>query len=792
MDQYTSSRQTAHGQLAFDYREPAPHSYHGYSTGGRSDNVVAGEWATHHPESLHPQQSLFYAPAIAAPTQYYFTPFASAQAPGPPMYHMPRHLPYNPAQLGFRPTDFVGSTSAAGYHQPRRIRCTQACNHCHRRKARCVRNVFADGSVRCDNCLRDNVACEWRKSRRRGPKPRDDDELYTDSIDTGNDQARKSGSAPRTVVNSTLSIASLLNVTDDHSLDVDDSKYASASAETMAAASSSQQPDLAEASDASTKGSQPLPPCRRPAALQPPPLGNLMEEFQSAQVDEELREAIIAYYTYIYSYCPSLHPSTLLRKVVAGTLCPLLEASLRASTSAFVSRRLGRTIHVDKLFTRIVTAITIRETTPTVDEMCAFQLACVGLSAARGIVCIDTLKTAVSSLLMQLEWHELDRYDSPTQRQELAWDEWVERETKRRVLWIHSKFDSHHAGVAARTPIITQGSIFLCAPCSDAEWDDLSLALLLQGPDPSNSGAMAQHKMAVAVMDALSQSFNDHAPYDSFMSLVGMMQRNAKASWVRQKSQVIHSSPQGKAMAGPQLLGESPLFLKYDAELRDWKRKLISAESLRDHALSPHGASFFGDIRQRTFLVRVRYFCINIYALGMGTILHLANRPSFFTEAEQQLLPTQGEGNFDKETLAITALLVQKFGPTWCHGLVAHDVEPESWAYCVQCAHDLADSLRRNSDIPLEYVDMVVPFAVFMSTTVLLRQIRVCRHVLDVDDTQGPARDQWVAELKQCLQDACVLWKAFLEMGSVWPINGLVAMLKLMHIDEAVNAAKQA
>ncbi|KAJ2072424.1 hypothetical protein GGH13_002701 [Coemansia sp. S155-1] len=487
------------------------------------------------------------------------------------MYHLPRHLPYyNPAQLGFQPADFVGSTSGIGYSQPRRIRCTQACNHCHRRKARCVRNVFADGSVRCDNCLRDNVACEWRKSRRRGPKPRDDDELYPDIETGGSDQARRSGSSPRTVAKSTLSIASLLNVADD--LNADD-KYASLSAETAAAASDTQQAD--EPSDYGAKGPRTLPPCHRPAELQPPALGNLMEEFMSAQVDEELRESIIAYYTYIYSYCPSLHPSTLLRKVVAGTLCPLLEASLRASTSAFVSRRLGRTIHIDKLFTRIVTAITIRETTPTVDEMCAFQLACVGLAAVRGFTCIDTLKTAVSNLLIQLGWHELDRYDP--QRPGLTWDEWVERETKRRVLWIHSKFDSHHSGVAARTPIILQGNVFLSAPCSDAEWDDLSLSLLLQGPDTIADSGRTKHKMAVAVMDALSQSFNDHAPYDSFISLVGMMQRNAKASWVRQKSQAI-SGAKGKGMAGPQLLGESPLFIKYDAELRDWKSKLVSPE----------------------------------------------------------------------------------------------------------------------------------------------------------------------------------------------------------------------
>ncbi|KAJ2890398.1 hypothetical protein IWW38_004157, partial [Coemansia aciculifera] len=366
---------------------------------------------------------------------------------------------------------------AAGYQQIRRIRCTQACNYCHRRKARCVRNVFADGSVRCDSCLRDNVVCEWRKSRRRGPKRQEDEELLSEI------QPRRSTTRAR--AKSTLSIASLLNVTSDSLPYKDDDnvsgggggKYASTSAETVAPIAGNTEPlNLTQSIDTSGDASHyPLPACTRPATLQPPPLGNLMEEFYSPKVDAELREAVVAYYTHFYGFCPILHPSTLLRKIVSGTLCPLLEDSLRASTSTFVSKQLRCTIDADALFSRLVTAIAMRAEAPTVDEVCAFQLASLGVSGLRGFVCFDTLKTAVSSLLVQLEWHELDRYNPPMQQQgqSMSWDEWVERETKRRVLWINFKIDSHHAGVAGRQPVIDEGGVFLRAPCSDADWDDL-------------------------------------------------------------------------------------------------------------------------------------------------------------------------------------------------------------------------------------------------------------------------------------------------------------------------------
>ncbi|KAJ2909361.1 hypothetical protein GGI21_001962 [Coemansia aciculifera] len=178
----------------------------------------------------------------------------------------------------------------------------------------------------------------------------------------------------------------------------------------------------------------------------------------------------------------------------------------------------------------------------------------------------------------------------------------------------------------------------------------------------------------------------------------------------------------------------------------------------------------------------------------MGTILHLANRSSFFTEAEHRVLPLASEDGDvkNKEALAISTLLVQKFGPTWCQGLVAQDVEQKSWAFCVQSAHELASTLQSNRDIPLEYVDMVVPFFVFVNVTVLLRQIRRCKRALSSNSSgvsEPVTHSWWQAELEQCLSDVRIQWKVIQDLGSVWRVDAIVGMLKLMHIDEVVQKA---
>ncbi|KAJ1728237.1 hypothetical protein LPJ61_004143, partial [Coemansia biformis] len=729
-----------------------------------------------------------------------------APHPGHP-YPLPYGAPYAD------PGSDMGAFAAPYHHRnhqipqlPRRVRCTQACNHCHRRKARCVRNEMPDGSMCCDNCIREGISCEWRASRRRGPKRRRNgsgstpphDSPPCDSppaIEGGSSCGSGSGSLPKPT--NAASIANLLNTaTADRRASVsictnaDEGVAASvgssdgvklptitttmlrgATAESMfsgATADSLSPMHVPRAVHRSARHYV-LPSLEWPRNLQQPASDGLVDRFLTME-DVELREAVLAYYAYFYGFCPILHPSSLLRKVVSGTLCPLLEDSLRATTSMFVSRKLGCKIDADALFTRLVTAITIRSEAPSVDEVCAFQLASIGVSGVRGFVCFDTLKSAVTSLLMQLNWHQVDRYDVLTEAN--SWDEWVEAEVKRRVFWINYKVDSHHSSIAGRPPVIDEEKVFVRAPCSDAEWDELSREHLVahcctgpasaphpSGPwtvDPwgaastnasgndsgndsdydddgdgnhsSGNDRRAQQRpgrrsdgiscwtLVASVQEEMSRTFRKITPYESFMARISTLQRDAKASWVQQCSQVGG----GSRPLEPPLLGDSPLFQRYDGELRQWKSEQVTASDLYDPSLSPWEASFFGSVRHRIFLVRVRCFCLNMYAPGVTILLHSANRRSFCTEAQQAMggtqqpqqqpqsrdgshspssppqEPSSRQGSEEVEEQTITRILNQTFGPTWCQGLVARDIEPESWELSVSCAHEMATCLRNN------------------------------------------------------------------------------------------------
>ncbi|KAJ2851632.1 hypothetical protein IWW36_000955 [Coemansia brasiliensis] len=813
----------------------------------------------HHPYPPIPIASFY------APNQSFATPYVAGEH-----YDMA-------ASMGYLHPHMIPSQPHQIPQLPRRVRCTQACNHCHRRKARCVRNQMPDGSVRCDNCIREGITCEWRESRRRGPKRRA--RAAAIALDGQGDEDKAQQAATRNAA----SIANLLNATTttDNSILPNDKTSSSNSSNSENASSappantnpngdskgpadanpdrtsidsgiartdfaakannSTENTDIAAKTDPSTANTGAgrrrsaqhyvLPSSRLPKGVQIPSNGNLVEQFMALE-DIELREAVLAYYAYFYGFCPILHPSTLLRKVVAGTLDPLLSDSLRATTSMFVGKKLGRKIDADAMFSRLVTAITIRPEAPSVDEVCAFQLASIGVSGVRGFVCFDTLKSAVTSLLMQLNWHELDRYTELSAQQ--TWEEWVEAEIKRRVFWINYKIDSHHASIAGRPPVIDEDKVFVRAPCSDAEWDELSRDILVRncccdaesplpsyptGPwnDPDSADCSSSsdsddvkgshtrtcRTLVSGVQEELSRSFRLITPYESFMARISTLQRDAKASWVQRSG--------GSGTCNERdipLLGQSPLFKRYHEEICQWRREYLAARTLRDPSLPPWEASFFGSVRHRIFLVRVRYYCINIYAPGVTILLHSANRRSFFTEARQQTAiatHSSRDSSTSPPPLAahdpeevhgdeqIARILNQTFGPTWCQGLVATDIEPSSWDLSVSCAHELADCLRDNRDIPLEFLDMVIPLFVFVAITVLIRQIRRCQASLADPRKQlsTQERAELESELHRCLRDAQIQWQAIRDMGSVWRVDGISKLLNNMHIDEIEKAAEQ-
>ncbi|KAI9504877.1 hypothetical protein BX070DRAFT_221059 [Coemansia spiralis] len=169
IDHQVSPISTNTGIYSHDSMTAAPRSevyYYSYSSSTFENTRSDGGFWIPHMEAT--QQ-------FDMPNQYY--------PPSSPHYHnyYHQHQPnihrytYPPLLSTHEHTSYttgVVSAESSIYTEQRRVRCAQACKYCHRRKARCVRNYMPDGSVKCDNCMRDGVECEWRESKRRGPKRR--------------------------------------------------------------------------------------------------------------------------------------------------------------------------------------------------------------------------------------------------------------------------------------------------------------------------------------------------------------------------------------------------------------------------------------------------------------------------------------------------------------------------------------------------------------------------------------------------------------------------------------------
>ncbi|KAI8323754.1 hypothetical protein GQ54DRAFT_296581 [Martensiomyces pterosporus] len=283
------------------------------------------------------------------------------------------------------------------------------------------------------------------------------------------------------------------------------------------------------------------------------------------------------------------------------------------------------------------------------------------------------------------------------------------------------------------------------------------------------------------------------------------------------------------------LISEYPTFVELDNRLEDWKRNLLLPEDLRDDSMPAADISYFGTADHRRFMMRVRYFCLHCYYVPIVIFLHQANRPSFFTEYEQPIearlkkyagrrftgasdspSPLQqppladasrgsvgaGDAGGDSD-VALREMLRMAFANTWNEGLLAYDIEAGSWQTCVAASHGLSEHLERNSDFPLERFDQVIPFCIFMSTSVLLRQMRMCKRLLGDHDSSGFASAEEQrrklaaaggpqavnAELARCIKHIKHQWATLKSLGSLWNVEGMEGLLKSMQIDEVANAA---
>ncbi|KAJ2309506.1 hypothetical protein H4S02_001903 [Coemansia sp. RSA 2611] len=148
---------------------------------------------------------------------------------------------------------------------------------------------------------------------------------------------------------------------------------------------------------------------------------------------------------------------------------------------------------------------------------------------------------------------------------------------------------------------------------------------------------------------------------------------------------------------------------------------------------------------------------------------------------------------------ALREMLNAAFADTWNEGILAYDVEAGSWRVCVQAALGLSEHLQRNSDFPLERFDQVIPFCIFMSVSVLIRQVRICsRRLVAAANGDLIARDALEAaggyaavadERSQCVRYIKHQWSILQNLGALWDVDGMKMLLKSMQVDEVANAA---
>ncbi|PIA14202.1 hypothetical protein COEREDRAFT_82881 [Coemansia reversa NRRL 1564] len=313
------------------------------------------------------------------------------------------------------------------------------------------------------------------------------------------------------------------------------------------------------------------------------------------------------------------------------------------------------------------------------------------------------------------------------------------------------------------------------------------------------------------------------------------------------------------------LASEYPAFVELNERLEDWRRSLLMPEDLRDDSTEAAHISYFGTADHRRFMMRVRYFCLHCYYVPITIFLHQSNRPSFFTEYELPLDvrlaklfssaaskstspdtpgnksaamspaamgPAVGDSTEEASAVeserALREMLSRAFASTWNEGILAYDIEPRSWKVCLQAAKGLSDHIKRNNDFPLDRFDQVIPFCIFMSVSVLIRQVRICSRMLQPPTAQSSSsggiavkseegQDQQKDQEQDCEQDheqrrrkeladaggysavlaertRCVQclkhqWKTLQSLGSLWDVAGMEMLLKSMQVDEVANTA---
>ncbi|KAJ2583674.1 hypothetical protein GGH95_000854, partial [Coemansia sp. RSA 1836] len=316
-------------------------------------------------------------------------------------------------------------------------------------------------------------------------------------------------------------------------------------------------------------------------------------------------------------------------------------------------------------------------------------------------------------------------------------------------------------------------------------------------------------------------------PFVALCSLAAIMARASAFTWdvrvalagaARHPPDIRFLAPAPQPPVAPrrtpaQTLFDYAEFARLHGALKAWVRALEPPEALR--GAQPTAFARFGGAESRRFALRVRYFCLRCYHTPVLLLLHLANRPSFFGAA-----PTPEPGSRASpssscappspspspspspapsssparsadapEDAAIRAMLGSAFSGLLNDGLLARDVVPHSWAICLREIDRLVEHLDRNADIPIDRCDASIAFCLFVPITVLVRRIRECRERAVAPDT--PAADARALRQEATRRAAALrrLWAMLKDLGFIWGVARMEALLRSMQVDEIANAA---
>ncbi|KAJ2728684.1 hypothetical protein IW152_005894 [Coemansia sp. BCRC 34962] len=513
-------------------------------------------------------------------------------------------------------------------------------------------------------------------------------------------------------------------------------------------------------------------------------------------VASDTREAVECFFDYFYGRMPLFHPASFVRRVVAGSVDPLLLDTMKACTARIVAQQTGRKIDVDALGSSVRRRLLAGLDRPTDDYVRAVVVAAALAGGEAKFMSYNSLTCLASSLVTRLGWHTLDLGRPPVDK----WEQWVQEEERRRTFWAVYQLDCYQALMADRPTTVDVSRLFIAAPAADCGWDDVTV--------PRLEKWAAKHQPHPPQTDAaLSYSFV------ALSSLAAIMARISAFTWdvrvalagAHQRSDIRFLPPPHAAPLAPrhdpvETLFDYPEFARLHATLKEWVRALVPSESMQD-AQSTDFAHFGGPASRR-FAMRVRYFCLRCYHTAALLLLHLSNRPSFFAPASKVAHSSVSEPSPQPspspspsparseapEDATIRAMLGSSFSGLLNDGLLAHDVVPHSWDICLREIDELIAHLNRNMDIPMDRCDASISFCLFVPITVLVRQIRSCRERAVSAQTTEAEAGELRQEMMRRVASLRRLWTMLKDQGFIWGVARMEALLRSMQVDEIANA----